>query len=81
MTHCATECSAPHGALFCNGQYIDVTAVSQCTFTISASGTVSASGGVSCAVSPGTRSSHEGPVGLALVAGLGFLVARRRRGV
>ena len=74
---CTTKCSDPQGALFCDNQYIDISSVSDCDFTldVSASGTIKAG----CSAAPGGSSPFGLPAGLAAMAGLGLLVARRRR--
>jgi MYXO-CTERM domain-containing protein len=75
---CNTQCSQPSGGLFCDNQYIDVGAVTDCSFSINVTTTGSLS--TSCAVAaPGTGSPFGLPAGLAAVAGLGLLIARRRR--
>lgn len=79
---CTTKCSQPSGGLFCDGQYIDISSVSDCnfTFTVNASGTLTGNATSSgCSASPLNGTPFGLPAGLAAIAGLGLLVARRRR--
>ena len=78
---CTTKCSQPTGGLFCDGQYIDISAVTDCNFSfnVNASGQLTGNATSSCAASPGPASPFGLPAGLAAVAGLALVVARRRR--
>ena len=80
---CTTKCSQPKGGLFCDGQYIDITDVSDCNFSFSvdASGqlTGDAKLGCACSTTPGHSSPAENGAGLVGLFGVGLLVARRRR--
>lgn len=91
---CQVACQSPKGALFCNGQYVDVAGnVDDCLaylenlgLTVTAECTVSASGS-ECSASIGCSAANtlgEGKNGLGagaiagLMMGLGLVVARRR---
>jgi MYXO-CTERM domain-containing protein len=75
---CTTKCAQPSGGLFCDNQYIDIAAVTDCTFTLTTTTKTTLS--TSCAAAaPGTGSPAGFPAGLAAMAGLGLLIARRRR--
>jgi MYXO-CTERM domain-containing protein len=74
---CNTQCSQPTGGLFCDGQFIDIGAVTDCNFSITVTSTGSLS--TNCSAAPGSDSPFGVPAGLAAVAGLGLAVARRRR--
>ncbi|RYE81544.1 MAG: hypothetical protein EOO74_00450 [Myxococcales bacterium] len=71
---CDVSCEAPQGALFCDGQFINVTNVEECLAYVASNlqieGSAEASGTVSCAAAPGPST----PVG-GLLAGLGAVVA------
>jgi len=90
---CTADCALPTGALFCDGQYIDVTkATSACasyieslhlsasaTCTTGATGSV-CSGAASCSVSPAVGANRAGWGGLAgLAVALGLVASRRRK--
>jgi MYXO-CTERM domain-containing protein len=74
---CTTKCAQPSGSLFCDDQYIDIAAVTDCTFSLNVTATTSLD--TKCAVSAPGSAPFGVPAGAALVAGLGLLVARRRR--
>jgi MYXO-CTERM domain-containing protein len=74
---CTTKCKETRGGLFCDDQYIDVNAVTDCTFSIRATTTGSLS--TSCAAAPGNDSRFGLPAAAFAIAGLGLFVARRRR--
>jgi hypothetical protein len=88
---CTVDCKAPTGALFCNGQYVNITKVPACVacletngLTVSGSCTLGAgcTGGIGCSTSPTLGAAEErwGMFGIAgLVMGLGLAVSRRRR--
>ena len=83
---CKVACEEPSGALFCNGQFINVTSIPACadyllshynySFKVETSGTVSLDGS-SCAIDPGPSAPAGGLLAAfgAIVTGL---VARRR---
>lgn len=75
---CTGACSSPQGALFCDGQFIDISSVGDCEFEIKIE--ASANVKTSCAATPtgGSAPFSVGAVGLAL-AGVGLAAARRRR--
>lgn len=73
---CTTKCSQPTGGLFCDSQYIDIGAVTDCDFSLSVTATGTLKG---CSAAPGSDVPCGLPAGLVAVAGLGLLVARRRR--
>ncbi|MFO0762196.1 MAG: hypothetical protein U0359_37500 [Byssovorax sp.] len=92
---CKTQCEAPEGALFCDGQYVDVgqslddcVAYLQASLNITVSGyaeckgntcTAEASASCSCATVGASRPPYD-LAGLAGAAlGVGLLVSRRRR--
>jgi MYXO-CTERM domain-containing protein len=80
---CTAKCSQPKGGLFCDGQYIDISDVSDCnfSFSVNASGelTGDAALGCICRGAPG-RAAPSGPAaGLVALLGVGLLAARRRR--
>jgi LPXTG-motif cell wall-anchored protein len=79
MGGCTANCTAPSGAFFCDGQFVDVTDISSCTFTLNVSATIGSSGSSSCAAAPLTGSPYEAPAALGMLASLGLFVARRRR--
>jgi hypothetical protein len=74
---CQTDCQEPYGALFCDGQYVEITNYSDCAASFGFSAQASAS--VGCSMAP--RSST--PFGLgalaAVATGIGMTVVRRRR--
>lgn len=81
---CKADCQAPEGALFCNGQFINVTDLTGCidyilteyeyTITFDVTGSVSSS----CAASPQSTTS-TGMAGMfGLVTAAGIAIARRR---
>jgi MYXO-CTERM domain-containing protein len=74
---CSTKCEETRGGLFCDDQYIDINAVTDCTFSISVTTTGSLS--TSCAAAPGNDSRFGVPVAALAIAGLGLFAARRRR--
>lgn len=77
---CETKCEEANGGLFCDGQFISISDVADCSFEIK--GSVNVDGDVdistSCSAAPGNSPFNVG-AGLAAIAGLGLLVARRRR--
>jgi hypothetical protein len=75
---CTANCSAPSGAFFCDGQFVDVTDISQCSFTLDLN--VSGAASASCAASPtlGGGPLDLSAIGVA-VAGVGIVAARRRK--
>src|SRR6185312_10421256 len=95
LPSCQASCELPEGALFCDGQYIDLTSAgSDCLayleaqgFSVSGSCTETLAGAscassVSCAAAPsvGAASDRWGVAGLTgLMMGLGLLISRRKR--
>lgn len=87
---CKVDCSEPEGALFCNGQYVDVgDNVDSCLdalqnigfgYSVSCTGT-ECSASIGCAAAPaGSMDTRTGVGALTgLMVGLGMLVSRRRR--
>jgi hypothetical protein len=84
---CQAKCSQPEGALFCNGQYVDVVgSLQDCldylsTLEVEVNAHAEAEASVSCAAAPGSSSSapFAGTGLAALVAGVGVAAARRRK--
>lgn len=78
---CTTKCSQPSGGLFCDGQFIDISDVSNCnfSFSVNASGQLTGDVKAGCSMAPGPSAPFGLPVGLAAIAGFGLLVVRRRR--
>jgi hypothetical protein len=74
---CTTTCGTPNGGLFCDGQFIDIGAVTDCNFALSVSTTADVS--THCAVSRGAGSSFGAGSGLVAALALGLGAARRRR--
>lgn len=74
---CTTKCAEPSGGLFCDGQFIDINAVTDCDFKFN----VAVAGKVktACSVVEGPSAPFGIPAGLAMMAGLGLTLARRRR--
>jgi hypothetical protein len=89
---CKVDCEAPEGALFCDGQYVDVTNIDECIayletqgFNVSANASCNANGceaSVGCAASPYIGPANDrlaiGSVA-GLMVGLGLVASRRRR--
>ncbi len=75
---CTTKCDKPQGGLFCDNQYIDVNDVSDCNFEFSVKGQVTGDVITKCSTAPGTPTPIGTPVGVAAIAGLGLVIARRR---
>lgn len=83
---CKTACSAPEGALFCNGQYVEASDVVACetAFYVDVNASCDASGcevdaSTGCnTAKPGDAPTSFAAVG-AMLAGLGLIVSRRRR--
>lgn len=82
---CDVACDSPDGALFCDGQYINVTDLPACleylasNFNVKAEAHAEASGSIDvtgCAMNP--AAAGAGTAGL-FAASLGLLFARRRR--
>ena len=76
---CTAKCQEPSGALFCDGQFIDITDVSDCEFKIEVHAEAEASADASCAATPLGSAPVNTDAAVALVAGLGLIAARRRR--
>jgi len=76
---CTTKCSSTQGGLFCYGQFIDIDAVTDCTFSISIMTTTTGSLSTTCAAAPGNDGRGAVPAALVAIAGLGLFAARRRR--
>jgi MYXO-CTERM domain-containing protein len=76
---CTTKCSQPTGGLFCDGQFIDVSDITDCNFSLDVTATVSGDLKSGCSVAAGSSAPFGIPAGLSVVAGLGLLLARRRR--
>lgn len=78
---CTTKCSEPSGALFCDDQFIDISTVTDCDFSLSAEASGTVAGGVKagCSVAPGQSPPFGIPAAITAIAGLGLLFARRRR--
>jgi hypothetical protein len=91
---CTAACSAPEGALFCSGQYIDVTEAASCVACLETNGlsfstttTCIAGKGCTtslsaCAATSAVGSSEErwGVFGITgLVMGFGLMISRRRK--
>jgi len=81
---CDVDCDAPEGALFCDGQYIEVTDLASCAqylldnFSISLD--ISVTGDVSCSVADPGATSAAGGLGVMFgLMSLGGLAAARRR--
>jgi MYXO-CTERM domain-containing protein len=74
---CTTRCGEERGGLFCDGQYIDIAEVTDCTFSISVTATGNVS--TSCSAAPGNDSRFGVPAAALAIAGLGLFAARRRR--
>lgn len=77
------RCSDPKGALFCkvNGkdQFIDVADLGECSVEASVDVNAAASVKSSCAAAPTSDSTYGGGLAVvALAAGLGAIVGRRR---
>jgi MYXO-CTERM domain-containing protein len=71
------DCEAPYGALFCDGQYVELDNYDDCAASFEVEAEASAS--VSC--SQGSPAGGSPVGGLAALAGLlGLLVIRRRPG-
>ncbi len=58
---CTTRCSQPNGSLFCDNQYIDVAAITDCTFSIGV--TTTGNLGTSCAAPLRGRARRPAPAG------------------
>lgn len=73
---CELECDAPHGALFCDGQYVQLDNYDGCAanFEFDASGQVT----TSCSAAPSSGAPINGAALATLAAGIGIVVARRR---
>jgi MYXO-CTERM domain-containing protein len=78
---CTTKCGTPQGGLFCDDQYIDVAAITDCSFSLDVTTTTTSPGTIStsCAAAPGGGSGFSFPAGIVAIAGLGLFAARRRR--
>jgi MYXO-CTERM domain-containing protein len=76
---CTTKCNGPNGGLFCDGQYIDIDAIDDCTFSLSLTTTTTGSLSTNCAAAPAQGSRSGLPAALGALAGIGLFVARRRR--
>jgi MYXO-CTERM domain-containing protein len=82
---CETQCEAPEGALFCDGQYVAVTNLPGCleylaeNFQVSVSVEAQASAELrGCAASPGAP-DRNAIAGFAALGALAIFAARRRR--
>jgi hypothetical protein len=95
LPSCQADCQAPQGALFCDGQYVDIASASKACIAylqsqgVSVSETCSSdssgsncSATIGCSAAPtlGTGQDRWGMLGITgLVMGLGLAVSRRRR--
>jgi len=80
---CQTDCTAPNGALFCDGQYVHVTNIDDCLAYLQSQFDVKveahAEASISCAAAPlGSAPLDVGAIA-AMAVGAGFIVSRRRR--
>jgi hypothetical protein len=73
---CEADCQAPYGALFCDGQYVQLDNYSDCaaSFEVQAEGSASAS----CATAPRRTTPLDVGALAALAAGVGLAAVRRR---
>ena len=92
---CKTQCESPEGALFCDGQYVNVSSFDDCEayiesldieYTANAEGHCDASGcegtadaSVGCTTAPVGSAPFNVGAIAAMVTGLGLIVSRRRR--
>jgi hypothetical protein len=73
---CKTDCEAPYGALFCDGQYVKLDDYNDCAASFNVSGSVSAK---CSAAEPGVAGGPFGVAALAaFAAGIGLIASRRR---
>jgi hypothetical protein len=82
---CQTDCTTPNGALFCDGQYVNVTNIDDCVaylesqYELNIQFEAEASASVTCAAAPvGDAPLDVGAIA-AIAVGAGFIVSRRRR--
>ena len=76
---CTTKCDGPNGGLFCDGQYIDIDTIDDCTFSLGFATTTTGSLSTTCSAAPGRDSRSGLPAALGALAGIGLFVSRRRR--
>jgi hypothetical protein len=73
---CEADCQAPYGALFCDGQYVQLDNYADCaaSFSVQAQGSATAS----CSMAPRSSTPFGAGALAALAAGVGWTVVRRR---
>jgi hypothetical protein len=73
---CQTDCTQPYGALFCDGQYVQLDNYTDCAASFKVTATVDAK---CSAAAPGVAGGPFGVASLAaLAAGIGLIASRRR---
>jgi hypothetical protein len=89
---CEVQCKKPEGALFCDGQFVDTSSLESCIAELQAElnvevtgyaecrgNTCEAAASVSCAAEPTRKAPLSGSALAAMAAGLGLMIARRRK--
>ncbi len=89
---CKAQCESPKGAIFCNGQYVNTSAIDDCAAALAAElnikvtgyaacsgNTCKAGGSVGCAAAPVDTSGFGVGMLAVMATGVGLSFARRRR--